>query len=76
MSWKIFLKKYLQPYNQAEAIKQLAYKYKDARDFLYLGRGYNFPIALEGALEAEGNFLYSCRRLSCSRNETWPHCAG
>jgi glucosamine--fructose-6-phosphate aminotransferase (isomerizing) len=37
--------------NQAEYIKQLAYKYKDARDFLYLGRGYNFPIALEGALK-------------------------
>jgi glucosamine--fructose-6-phosphate aminotransferase (isomerizing) len=36
---------------QAEAVKQLAYKYKDARDFLYLGRGYNFPIALEGALK-------------------------
>ena len=25
--------------------------YKDARDFLYLGRGYNFPVALEGALK-------------------------
>jgi glucosamine--fructose-6-phosphate aminotransferase (isomerizing) len=37
--------------HQAEAVKQLAYKYKDARDFLYLGRGYNFPIALEGALK-------------------------
>ncbi|OQP52112.1 glutamine--fructose-6-phosphate aminotransferase [Niastella yeongjuensis] len=37
--------------NQAEHVKQLAYKYKDARDFLYLGRGYNFPIALEGALK-------------------------
>lgn len=37
--------------NQIEQIKQLAYKYKDARDFLYLGRGYNFPIALEGALK-------------------------
>jgi glucosamine--fructose-6-phosphate aminotransferase (isomerizing) len=36
---------------QAEAIKKLALKYKDARDFLYLGRGYNFPIALEGALK-------------------------
>jgi len=32
-------------------IKQLAEKYKDARDFLYLGRGYNFPVALEGALK-------------------------
>ncbi|MFM7357210.1 MAG: glutamine--fructose-6-phosphate transaminase (isomerizing) [Sediminibacterium sp.] len=32
-------------------IKLLAEKYKDARDFLFLGRGYNFPIALEGALK-------------------------
>jgi glucosamine--fructose-6-phosphate aminotransferase (isomerizing) len=34
-----------------EQIKILAEKYKDARDFLFLGRGYNFPIALEGALK-------------------------
>ncbi|HEX5552841.1 MAG TPA: glutamine--fructose-6-phosphate transaminase (isomerizing) [Chitinophagaceae bacterium] len=34
-----------------EQIKQIAEKYKDARDFLYLGRGYNFPVALEGALK-------------------------
>lgn len=32
-------------------IKRIAEKYKDAHDFLYLGRGYNFPIALEGALK-------------------------
>jgi len=32
-------------------IKQIAEKYKDARNFLYLGRGYNFPVALEGALK-------------------------
>src|SRR5690606_23682691 len=36
---------------QLENIKKIASKYKDARDFLYLGRGYNFPIALEGALK-------------------------
>lgn len=35
----------------SERIKALAGKYKDARDFLYLGRGYNFPVALEGALK-------------------------
>jgi glucosamine--fructose-6-phosphate aminotransferase (isomerizing) len=29
----------------------LAAQYKDARNFLYLGRGYNFPVALEGALK-------------------------
>ena len=32
-------------------IKTLATKYKDAKDALYLGRGYNFPVALEGALK-------------------------
>jgi glucosamine--fructose-6-phosphate aminotransferase (isomerizing) len=35
----------------SDNIKAIAEKYKDARDFLYLGRGYNFPIALEGALK-------------------------
>ena len=34
-----------------EHTRQIAEKYKDARDFLYLGRGYNFPVALEGALK-------------------------
>lgn len=34
-----------------EQVKKIADKYKDARDFLYLGRGYNFPVALEGALK-------------------------
>lgn len=37
--------------NHHEKIRQIAEKYKDARDFLYLGRGYNFAIALEGALK-------------------------
>lgn len=32
-------------------IQNIAEKYKDATDALYLGRGYNFPIALEGALK-------------------------
>jgi glucosamine--fructose-6-phosphate aminotransferase (isomerizing) len=36
---------------QHEELKALADKYKDANDFLYLGRGYNFPVALEGALK-------------------------
>jgi glucosamine--fructose-6-phosphate aminotransferase (isomerizing) len=34
-----------------ERIKEIAEKYKDAKDCLYLGRGYNFPVALEGALK-------------------------
>ncbi len=32
-------------------IKKIASKYKNASDFLYLGRGLNFPVALEGALK-------------------------
>ena len=34
-----------------DVIKLIAEKYKDSRNFLYLGRGYNFPVALEGALK-------------------------
>ena len=34
-----------------ELIKEIALKFKDARNFLYLGRGINFPVALEGALK-------------------------
>ena len=32
-------------------IKKIADIYKDVHNFLYLGRGYNFPVALEGALK-------------------------
>jgi len=32
-------------------VKKIAALYKDHRNFLYLGRGYNFPVALEGALK-------------------------
>ena len=44
-------KKVSQLLDEHEKVKELAQHYKDARDFLYLGRGYNFPVALEGALK-------------------------
>ena len=34
-----------------EKAKEIAAVFKDATNFLYLGRGYNFPVALEGALK-------------------------
>ncbi|MDD2365075.1 MAG: glutamine--fructose-6-phosphate transaminase (isomerizing) [Desulfuromonadaceae bacterium] len=34
-----------------DKVEKIAKKYMNARDFLYLGRGKNFPIALEGALK-------------------------
>ena len=37
--------------DQNDKIRELAEAYKDERNFLYLGRGYNFPVALEGALK-------------------------
>jgi glucosamine--fructose-6-phosphate aminotransferase (isomerizing) len=36
---------------QNDKIKQLAYTFRDSTNFLYLGRGCNFPVALEGALK-------------------------
>ena len=37
--------------NIDEKVKEIAAVYKDARNCLYLGRGFNFPVALEGALK-------------------------
>ncbi len=34
-----------------EMFKKISEQYKDATNFLYLGRGYQFPVALEGALK-------------------------
>ncbi len=36
---------------QNELIKKVALKYAEAEDFFFLGRQYNFPVALEGALK-------------------------
>jgi glucosamine--fructose-6-phosphate aminotransferase (isomerizing) len=36
---------------QAPAIEQLAYEFQEVQHVIYLGRGINFPIALEGALK-------------------------
>lgn len=38
----------LKSYNDIKKISEI---FKDARNFIYLGRGYNFPVALEGALK-------------------------
>jgi glucosamine--fructose-6-phosphate aminotransferase (isomerizing) len=40
-----------QSLEQNDAIEQIARKYFKANDFLYLGRGPNYPVALEGALK-------------------------
>jgi len=37
--------------DRAESIKSISEKFASAGSFLYLGRGYNYPIALEGALK-------------------------
>ena len=37
--------------NIDEHVKEIAAVYKDAKNCLYLGRGFNFPVALEGALK-------------------------
>ncbi|MGM0566216.1 MAG: glutamine--fructose-6-phosphate transaminase (isomerizing) [Bacteroidota bacterium] len=34
-----------------KVVEEIALQFKDSRNFLYLGRGFNFPVALEGALK-------------------------
>ena len=36
---------------QSHVVEEVAETYKDKKNFLYLGRGINFPVALEGALK-------------------------
>ena len=36
---------------EVDSIKTMSKKYKFARDFFFIGRGYSYPIALEGALK-------------------------
>ena len=38
---------------QSEYIEHIAQIFKNELNFLYLGRGYNFPVALEGALKLQ-----------------------
>jgi glutamine---fructose-6-phosphate transaminase (isomerizing) len=43
-----------------ETIKNIAEKYKDSKNMLYLGRGVNYPLALEGALKLkEISYIHS-----------------
>ena len=37
--------------DRAAEVEKIAEAFVDAKNFLYLGRGYNFPVALEGALK-------------------------
>lgn len=42
------------------AIQAIAEKYKDSRDMLFIGRRYNYPVALEGALKLkEVSYLHA-----------------
>ena len=43
--------KVLETLKSDDYVKTIASIYKDTKNFLYLGRGYNFPVALEGALK-------------------------
>ena len=53
---------------RAEHIKNVALKYKDVINALYLGRGYNFPVALEGAPSSKKFLIYT--GVTPRRNET------
>jgi glucosamine--fructose-6-phosphate aminotransferase (isomerizing) len=45
---------------KAPEIEKLAKKYKDFKNFFFIGRKYNFPVALEGALKLkEVSYLYA-----------------
>ncbi len=49
---------------QSEKIKKLAEKYKNYQNFLYLGRGINYPVALEGS--------HKLKEISYIHSEAYP----
>jgi len=49
---------------QSEAIKKLVEKYKGYKNFLFLGRGINFPVALEGS--------HKLKEISYIHSEAYP----
>ncbi|MCK7589709.1 glutamine--fructose-6-phosphate transaminase (isomerizing) [Subsaxibacter sp. CAU 1640] len=51
MELEMIPEKVIKALESEEHIKKIAEIYKTTRNFLYLGRGYNFPVALEGALK-------------------------
>ena len=51
LDYKKSINKIKSVFIKENSIKKIAIKYKKSKDFLYLGRGLNFPVALEGALK-------------------------
>ena len=52
-------------------IQTISSTFTDAKGSMFLGRGFSYPIALEGALKLKRISLCSCRRIPSWRNETW-----
>ena len=40
---------------QERYVEELSHDFSETQDFIFIGRGINYPIALEGALKAEGD---------------------
>ena len=59
----------------APQIADLAKIFTYAHNFIYLGRGYNYPTALEGALKLKGDLVHPRRGLPRGRDEARAHCA-
>jgi glucosamine--fructose-6-phosphate aminotransferase (isomerizing) len=60
--------------NDADSIEELSKEYFRVQDFLYLGRGINFPVALEGALKLKEISYIHAEGYPAGGNETWAKC--
>ena len=56
-------------------ILEIAEAYKNDTNFLYLGRGPNFPVGTRGRAQAQGDLIHPRRRLSGRRDEARADCA-
>jgi len=58
--------------NHNDYIRDFARRYQDERNFLYLGRGYNFPVALEGALKLKEISYIHAEGYPAAEMKHWP----
>ncbi len=61
---------------RSSEVEEVAARYRDSPSFIFLGRQVGYPVALEGALEAQGDLLPPGRGVPGGRAEARAHRAG
>ena len=56
---------------QERYVEELSHDFSETQDFIFLGRGINYPIALEGALKLKEISYIHAEGYPAGENEAW-----